>query len=90
MIIEAHLEVIKDAGTSENVKPYTKALREPYWCNYLVTADLQREVMEIGGNKTPITNYDHLPTPLIPLDADTMSFIYTQDAESRSRINKCP
>jgi len=90
MIIEAHLELIKDARTSKNVEPYTKAFRKPYWGNYFVATDLQREVMEIGGNITPIANYDHLPTPLVPLDADTLSVIYTQDAESRSRINKCP
>ena len=74
MIIEAHLELIKDTGASENVEPYTKAFRKPYWCNYFITTDLQREV---GGNKTPISNYDHLPTPLIPLDADTVSFIHS-------------
>ena len=90
MIIEAHLELIKDARTSKYVEPYTKAFGKPYWGNYFVATDLQREVMEIGGNITPIANYDHLPTPLVPFDANPMSIIYTQDAESRSRINKCP
>ena len=84
MIIEAHLELIKDPRTSENVEPYTKAFRKTHWGNYFVATDLQREVMEIGGNIAPIANHYHLPTPLVPLDADTMSVIYTQDAESCS------
>jgi len=36
MIIEANLELIKDAPASEDVESYTKALGKPYRCNKFI------------------------------------------------------
>ena len=90
MIIEADLELIKDTRAPEDIESHSKALGEPYRCNYFVGIDLHRQVVEIGGDETPVANNDHLATPLFPVDADATSIIYTHNAKGSSRINKCP
>lgn len=88
MIIETHLELIEGALISEDIEHYTKAFGQTYWGNSFIAIDLQSEVMEIGRDMSPIANCDHLSTSFVPLDAQTGSFIYTQDGDSGSLINK--
>jgi len=81
VIIKAHLELVKDTRASEDVESHSKALRESYRYNYLMATDLQKEFVEIGRNKTPVANNDHLATTLFPVDTDATCLIDTQDAE---------
>ena len=84
MIIEADLELIKDTSASEDIESHSKALGEPYRGNYFIITNLQRKVVKICGNKTPVPNNDHLATSFYPVNAYTPSIIYTQNAEGCS------
>ncbi len=90
MVIKAHLKLIKNASPAEDIESYAKALRKTYGCDYFITCDLQRQIMKIGWNETPIPDNYHLATALVPIKAYTSSIVYTKYAEGRPGINKRP
>jgi len=88
MVIKAHLKLIKNTSSSKNIKPNPETLRKTYRCSYFPVSNFQLQVVEIGRYITPIPNYYHLATALVPINAYTSSIVYTKYAESRSGINK--
>lgn len=90
MVVETNLELIEDAFSAEDIKPDAKTLRESNGSNNLPLANFGGKVVNIGRYKTPVTYHNHLGPAPLPVYADTVCVIYTQNGEHCSRINVDP
>ena len=90
MVIETHLELVKDAFTAEDIKANTETFGKSNWRGNLPISDLEREVREIYGNKASVANHNHLLHTTFPIYSDTVCVICAQDSEGCSGINKNP
>jgi len=87
---EAYCEMLKDTLSTEEIKADTETLRKAYRGGDFPFADLDRKIVKIGGNKTSVTNNNHLPFTAFPVYPDAMGIVYIQNSKSSSGINKDP
>jgi hypothetical protein len=90
MIVKTDLELIENAITSKDVKADSKAFRKPNGSDNLPFGNLDRKVLDINGYETSVTHYNHLPSPLLPIDSETMCLIYVQNGKNSSGIHVDP
>jgi len=90
MVVEADLELIKDAFATEDIKSNSKTFRKSNRSGYLPFTDLDWEIMNLDRDKTSIPNYNHVEGPFSPIYADTMCIIYAENGKGCSRIYKDP
>jgi len=84
MIVEADLKLIKYTSTPEDIEADSKTFRESNRSGNSPISNLNREVVNIGWDKTPVPYDNHLGLPLLPVNAKAMCFICLQDGEHGS------
>jgi len=90
MIVETHLELVKDAFAAKEIETNSKTLREPNRGSNTPLVDFDGEIVKICRDKASVANHNHLLPPLLPIYSNAACIIYAQNGKGGSRINEDP
>jgi len=79
MIVETHLELVKDAFAAKDVESDSETFRESDQGSNTPLVDFDGEIVKICRDKASIANHNHLLPSLLPIYSDAACIIYAQN-----------
>ena len=71
MIVETHLELVKDAFAAKDIESNSEPFRESNWHRNLEFPNPEFEILKIGRNVTTIPDHYHLESAILNIDSHT-------------------